>query len=538
MIARRVLVLAALAALTGSAVRTTAWTEAQRLSAAPARLTYNFAWSIAADDAVHVVWYQGREGAATIHYRRSRDRGATWEPDAILSGGPAGFPAVAASGRYVYAAWHETRGGNADVVLRRSADRGATWERPIRLTSHPGNSMYASIAASGSGVYVTFFDNRDGQTEAYLTRSHDHGLTWAPEVRLSDLPYDSWTPTVAASGSKVYVAWVDLRDGNEEEYFRRSRDGGRSWGPIVRLTRDGANSWAPSIAASGEAVHVAWFDQRDSPVQPLDAERVLDEALALVRLQQEPTPAGGYAPDPREVARRRVERKLRQIEAAAPGWVQAGGDAARLQGLMAEFQRSMREATVPLGVRENTLDEALNLMGLRDAPAPGGVPVIYYLEAQRMRIEEKTQRIRAAAPEWVRRGGDPRRLEALLRRFERMMRRATTEWEIYYKRSTDGGATWSQDRRLTFAPGLSQRPSLALSGGEVHVVWFDGRDGDTEIYYTHSPDRGLTWNRDVRLTSASGASLHPSVAASRGAVHVVWFDERRGQPEIYVKRTR
>jgi hypothetical protein len=49
---------------------------------------------------------------------------------------------------------------------------------------------------------------------------------------------------------------------------------------------------------------------------------------------------------------------------------------------------------------------------------------------------------------WVRNGGDPSRLEVRLKEFERAMELATSEWEIYYLRSTDGGSTWDGPTRL------------------------------------------------------------------------------------------
>jgi len=59
--------------------------------------------------------------------------------------------------------------------------------------------------------------------------------------------------------------------------------------------------------------------------------------------------------------------------------------------------------------------------------------------------------------------------------------------EIYYKRSTDGGSNWGVDTRLTNNPAASQFPFLSVSGQVVHVVWQDSRDGNFEIYYKRDP---------------------------------------------------
>ncbi len=433
----------------------------RRLTFDPAtsQLSFNFAWSVAVDDrgGVHVVWYDSRDGSTQVYYKRSTDGGSTWGPDTRLSAGPASsqHPAIAVSGMNVYVAWHDTRDANLKIYFKRSTDQGSTWEPEIPLTTS-GASAHSSIAASGTHVHVTFGDNRDGHAEIYTRHSTNAGMTWEPEIQLSDTPFESWVPTVAVSGDNVYAAWVDYRDGNEEEYFRHSTDAGVTWQPAMRLTDDPADSWAPSLGAVGNTVHVVWFDRRDANLSDADVEQKLDEAMALVELPSEPVP-------PRD-------------------------------------------------------------------------PAQYYLPLFDRRRQDKLQKIQAAAPGWAQRGGDPKRLEAILREFEQMMQAWATGWEIYYKHSDDGGATWGADTRLTNAPDISARPSIAVAGADVHIVWYDQRDGNIEVYYKHSADGGTTWGADTRLTDAPGDSMHPAVAVSGDPAHIVWFDRRDGNAEIYYKR--
>jgi hypothetical protein len=72
----------------------------------------------------------------------------------------------------------------------------------------------------------------------------------------------------------------------------------------------------------------------------------------------------------------------------------------------------------------------------------------------------------------------------------------------------------------------------------VHVVWFDGRDGNLEIYHKRSPDHGNTWGPDTRLTYAVGDSQHASIAISGNPAHVVWFDDREGTPQVFYRSLR
>lgn len=99
--------------------------------------------------------------------------------------------------------------------------------------------------------------------------------------------------------------------------------------------------------------------------------------------------------------------------------------------------------------------------------------------------------------------------------------------EIYYARSFDKGETWESSRRLTFNDSLSLYPAIAVKDSFVHIVWSDFRDdGSAEIYYKRSKDYGETFGPDRRITNAPWGSALPSIAVWGSTVHIVWADVR------------
>ncbi|MCX6841997.1 MAG: T9SS type A sorting domain-containing protein [candidate division WOR-3 bacterium] len=109
-------------------------------------------------------------------------------------------------------------------------------------------------------------------------------------------------------------------------------------------------------------------------------------------------------------------------------------------------------------------------------------------------------------------------------------------YELYYKRSTDAGVSWGSDVRLTTDAGASYYPAVAVRGDTVHVVWQDNRDGNYEIYYKRSTNAGASWGSDTRLTTDAGTSQYPCVAVSGDKVWVVWDDNRSpGNYNVYWK---
>jgi hypothetical protein len=340
----------------------------------------NNAWCVAAaGDNVHVVWTDHRDGSEQIYYKRSTDGGANWpSSDTRLTNNAAtsNIPSVAAAGDAVHVVWYDDRNGtsNLEIYYKRSTDGGASWPGgDTRLTNAAGFSVNPSVAAAGAVVHVVWRDDRDGNNEIYYKRSTDGGTTWGGDFRFTNDTAASQYPSVAVAGDTVHVVWDDRRAGNYEIYHKRSTDGGATWGSDNRLTNDAATSSYSSVAAAGDAVHVVWSDLRDG------------------------------------------------------------------------------------------------------------------------------------------------------------------HWEVYYKHSTDGGTTWSADLRLTNDAAASTYPSVAAAGPVVHVVWWDGRDGNEEIYDKRSTDGGAAWGSDTRLTNDLASSRWSSVAVAGPAVHVVWSDTRDGNYEIYYK---
>lgn len=273
----------------------------------PSRVQFNFGRAVAVDAAggVHVAWLSGpmldpaNPGATLgqVFYRRSPDGGAHWEAPRPMTPTPfpfTGHPKVAAAGLHLYVVWHGVSEGTLRVFLAHSPDAGAHWEEPRLVSDNPGGvgTAWPSVAAWGDEVHVVWGDGRTGAAEIYLRSSPNGGHGWTPVRRVSrDDGRSSWTPSVAAEGATIHVAWSDERHNTdsegrpydcgrtgqecrEEEYYRRSTDFGQTWEDEVRLTADPPGdprpSWAPSIAVEKGRVHVAFFDRRTGDWQVYD----------------------------------------------------------------------------------------------------------------------------------------------------------------------------------------------------------------------------------------------------------------------------
>jgi hypothetical protein len=246
------------------------WQPDVKLTNSPvySHTSWNNAWCVASSgNVVHVVWDDRRDGNDEIYYKRSTDAGVSWGADTRLTNKTerSEYPSVAVSGSVVHIVWMDYCDGNWEIYYKRSTDWGISWGTDTRLTNNTGYSGLPSVAVSGSVVHLVWHDYRDGisNNEIYYKRSTDAGVSWETDTRLTNNTADSWPPSVAVSGSVVHVVWFDDRDGNQEIYYKRSTDGGVSWGADTRLTNDTANSGYPSVAVYGSVVDVVWNDERD-----------------------------------------------------------------------------------------------------------------------------------------------------------------------------------------------------------------------------------------------------------------------------------
>jgi hypothetical protein len=110
-------------------------------------------------------------------------------------------------------------------------------------------------------------------------------------------------------------------------------------------------------------------------------------------------------------------------------------------------------------------------------------------------------------------------------------------FHIDYKRSTDNGASWGKTKRLTKNVGEIRYTAIAVSGRNVHVVWNDDDNGNDDIFYGRSSNNGASWSMKKNLTHNTGASYIPSIAVSGSNVHVVWMDDTWGNSDIFYKHS-
>ncbi len=234
---------------------------------------------------LHLLWQDSRNGICDpfcrgydVYSTWSVDFGDTFADNRPVDGGAEGgagdqgraAQAITGSGA-VLTVWEGSRLGGSEIFISRSLDRGANFEagRSLHATgARPRNQQSPAIASEiDNRVFVAWLDDRDGLRDVYLAISDDLGASFDPGAPLhpSDAGVtDRTNLKLVTTGLGTLVAvWAEQRDDLWQIFRAVSRDGGQSFTIPAAVESSGGDQLLPVIAShtTGD-VFVAWQDER------------------------------------------------------------------------------------------------------------------------------------------------------------------------------------------------------------------------------------------------------------------------------------
>ena len=167
----------------------------------------------------------------------------------------------------VHVVWWDQRTLGAALYYRRSIDTGATWNTDVPITDTTGSATRCAIAVSGRNIHVLWLDNRLGHSATYYKRSLDGGNTWGPDICL-DSNTLFWGG-ISAHGPLVVVSLNKGIVDSTNVYFMRSLDNGTSWSTETQISATPGSGRAedPAISTDGSYVHLSWNDDRNGNME-------------------------------------------------------------------------------------------------------------------------------------------------------------------------------------------------------------------------------------------------------------------------------
>jgi hypothetical protein len=390
-------------------------------------------------------------------------------------------PAIAADGRghvYIlypqYGAAPDCPGCTAPTMsLLVSSDNGLSWQPSRTVLTYPSGQFDAQIVvdpADRQTVYASWLQNN--KRDIIVARSGDFGRSWSFSVadRAHD---DADKPALAVRGPDVYVGF------NHEEKFlvAVSHDFGETFGP-VDVNPGAGPGWSLAGGATVDPagnVYFGWtaYARHNMPSRP-------------VSVYVSRSADGG----------RTWSTTLLDVSSAPPECASQGCETGYLgaQVAMASDAAGTIYALWNTGTR-NGGPERIYFSSSTTAGSSWSARVDVSSAGEG--VESCFPAITAGA------SGDVRIAWMDTRTIEPRAHDAPNPylWNTFYRSSTNGGATWSAEARLSgptrfstyILPGGFRFPfgdyfSLAIDNqGTTHAVWGEGRDYKSpgSIWYTH-----------------------------------------------------
>jgi hypothetical protein len=237
--------------------------------------------AIAEDGAVALVWVdQGRKdvmfrrlgSSETLNVSRS-PTSFSWLPRLAFAPGDS---------RRISILWQEIifSGGShgGDILFARSEDGGKTFSAPMNLSNSVAgdgkgrinrdvwhNGSLDIAAGADSTVYAAWTEYEGA---LWVAASRDGGKSFAPLVRINERSPARGPSLAVAPDGAVYLAWTVGEDKGADIRVAKSTDGARSFDAPRIVEPSKAYSDAPKIAVDRTGgVHLAWGESSGGPFE-------------------------------------------------------------------------------------------------------------------------------------------------------------------------------------------------------------------------------------------------------------------------------
>jgi hypothetical protein len=226
-------------------------------------------------EGVNIVWGDANDPQGKVVFVRSTDQGATYTSavDVSRSSGFAVEPEIAVDpSDAINVVWEDTAPGSSQIMFARSTDSGVTFSEPHQISTGPGPSTESTIAIDDAGrISVAWVDAGSGFSNAFYSRSTDHGATFSDPVNISNFASgDIHKPTIATFQNTVYIAFQngdlfgedDIK--NRQVFLVKSSDAGISFGDSEKVSNADnsvGRAHSPAMVVDSRGVlHLVWID--------------------------------------------------------------------------------------------------------------------------------------------------------------------------------------------------------------------------------------------------------------------------------------
>jgi hypothetical protein len=350
------------------------------------------------------------------------------------------------------------------------------------LTQNKDDSVYPQVSSSSNSVYVVWQESVGSygsrNYDIFFRKSNDGGHTFGPPINLSNNLGFSEHPQIASVGNNIYVVWVDDSSGEREIMFCKSSNSGKTFTNSIVVSQNSMGPYHVELAAEGESIYIVWNS--------------FDKEMGNIILLGNSNNSGNTFGEIREIGIADKET-FPKIAAYAD------------------------EYYVAWDKKNNKDTEILFIKGHKDDNNTNNLPNLSKLNNEDIDGGESQVTVSAdhVLVSWT--SNSP---------FDKKY--------VYIRDSTNNGNDFGNTIRLSSIN--SSNVENIIINGDTYVVWQDNIFGNQDIFLTKSNINGTSIDKAINVSYNTGISECPSITVSRNGVHMVWEDNTTGNHEVLYKR--
>jgi hypothetical protein len=359
---------------------------------------------------------------------------------------------------------------------------------------------FPSLAADNGTVYIAWADERNGNYtrimnnqphksgDIYLSKgSFRDGWAFDKNIRINEIKGTTGhgSPSIAVDSGNIYVAWEDDRYGFEELYFSTAGKNNVKFKKDSPVVAETGSRVLPSVSVLDGAAYVAMMNKNSWDIEFTEGEPVngVYRFGKPVRVNDDFSGNWHYAPS----------LAVDNGKNVCIAWLDA--------------RNGNYDIYFSHGIKENDLWKFSRNVKVND----GSTNVSHYTPS--LAFDNGNAYIA-----WY----DDRNKDFDI--FFSTGRLENDSWEF------DGSTRVNDD-----GEGDQMHPEIAVSGGEIFIVWEDGRDGGSDIYFSKGAMKNgsLEFSRNTRVNDIKGKHYDPQIGVVGSNVYVAWQAEVNDGGDIY-----
>jgi len=355
------------------------------------------------------------------------------------------YPSIAASGNNAYVVWQDDNFGegvsydkkNYDILFAKSVDSGRSFKNITNLSDTISLSARPTITAYDNNVYVVWIENTLNETKILFRKSTDGGSTFDETIHLGSSSYakDYILPkAIAAFGDNIYVVWRHLtEDGKTGSILlKSSKDAGNTFGETMKISGNAAFTSSPKVSTSNNNVYVVWdamYNKKENTGRT--------EGIFLAKSSDNGLTFGNETKisGTKEIGEAQVAAYLNEVYIA---WGSSVYNTQQIDDVFLTYSFNGGNTFEDTILLNKDFDDSANV---ELAKAEGRIDAVWQDQV-------------------------------------------TGNGEIFHKRSLNTIPSFIEPAmNLSDNQGLSECPSIALSGNATYIVWEDNTYGNHEIFF-------------------------------------------------------